>query len=158
MAEFPCVIIGGILNQEAKDDPRLIVTLDEIFKRLQKDTLRTTGELACIVSIPALSSPRTESMARNVTELAAKNLNNGAAGDGVLTNVLFVLARHNLDRKDIDGAKKNLQDYLAANDRIQNGNAEYSSYTQANRLAKGRGRVYPRGFTCRRHGDDGPGG
>ena len=138
MAELSAMIMLGLVSLESKDEPRVAASLDDLKKRLERDTLRTTAGMACLIAVPALQSANLEPSARAVADLAAKNLQNGTANsnDNLLPNLLITLARHNFEHKDLAAGRKNLQDYVTVSDRGISGNADYSSYRKKVALQK----------------------
>ncbi len=131
MAELSAIVLLGMVSLEAKDEAGIAASLDDLKKRLERDSLRSTALMACLIAVPSLQVAKVEPSARSVAELAAKNLSSGAVtanNDTVLTNLLMTLGRHNFDRKDAAAGRKNLQEYLLVSEKVTGYNAEYSSY------------------------------
>ncbi len=77
----------------AKDDASLLELLKEFSQHLQKDTLRHTAALVCLVTAPVLEKEELASAAQPVLERAVKNLA-AAGGDEPAMNMLLFMARH----------------------------------------------------------------
>ena len=124
LAEKPAIVLLGMLHVQARDLPRSSSSLEAIQQRLGRDTLRSTAELAFRVAIPALEIPELEPSARAVVDQGLKNLGNHSG----VTELLLLLARHNLGRGDVATARKNIDAYIASSESTEAGNADYSSY------------------------------
>ncbi|HEV3122664.1 MAG TPA: DUF1581 domain-containing protein, partial [Isosphaeraceae bacterium] len=105
--------------------------LEALQKRLQTDRLQNSAELACHAGLPALALAETQAAAVALLEQAAKVLS-GNTTDEPASSLLLALARYHIEGGRIDEARKQLEAYSAALERVASNPNYYgrdASYT-----------------------------
>jgi tetratricopeptide (TPR) repeat protein len=110
LAELPARVLLARLGLESKNYAVTEEALDWLARRLQKDNLRNTAELAHYAALPALQVPALSRPAAVVLGRVAQPLG-GPVGKEPGLSVYLTLARHYFAAKDLESGQKYLQQY-----------------------------------------------
>ncbi len=115
-AELPARVLLAQLGLAARDARLARESLDWLGKRLQKDSLQNTAELACHAALPALRGADTAAAALAVAGRAADNLSRQPR-DVLAPGLHLLLARTLFEGGKVSEGRQSVQDYLKASER-----------------------------------------
>jgi hypothetical protein len=117
LAEVPAQVLLGQVARGLADNASTQTALGNLARRLEKDKLQTTAELACLVALPSLADPATEGPALAVVEAATKSLS-GTNTSEPAESLHIALARHQLKAGRAEEGAKQLREALALGERV----------------------------------------
>jgi tetratricopeptide (TPR) repeat protein len=116
--ELSARVLLAQLALATRDNALAAQQIELLSKRLQQDSLQNSSELACHVAIPALSQTELRPTAMALLERAVDHFTQnatqgrGGAQEEPLRSFRFALARLHFQNKNVEGGKKQLEEYL----------------------------------------------
>jgi hypothetical protein len=117
LAEVPAGILLGQLAQARQDRAATTALLEGLAKRLEKDKLQTTAELACPIALTALADAETEPAAIAVIQSALTTLSGSNRAEPA-ESLYFALARHQFQSGRTQEGNSLLRDAMALGERV----------------------------------------
>jgi hypothetical protein len=135
LGELPAKVLLAHLAIESNDGARAVESLNELSKRLQKDTLQTTAELIGSVAMSAIDHKDLAAAALPLLERAAKNLGANSRFDQAQA-LLLRIVRFDLEAHDEPAARKVFEQIVDLAQKLPSRNADYYRSQQSQRLAQ----------------------
>jgi tetratricopeptide (TPR) repeat protein len=110
-AQVPARVLLARLGQATRDPARTNEALDWLARRLEKEALQRTAELACHAGLPALHNPETAKGAAAVLERAVRSLA-GHPDANAVGEISLTLARHHFEQKNAAEGRRYIQEYV----------------------------------------------
>jgi tetratricopeptide (TPR) repeat protein len=135
-AEVPAQVVLGRLGLASHDPAAVSKALEALGRRLQKDTLQTSAELACHVAVPALDVRDAAPSAVPVIEHAQRNLGT-TSNEEPLASLHRSLARYFFRAGKPEDGRKQVQAYHGVLDRtMPNYGGDYGLYVRKEHLVR----------------------
>ena len=117
-AELPAQVLISLIAQAEAASQATVSSLDAIGRKLEKDSLEASAELACHAALPALAASdiATARAAVTVLDRASKALAGGTAEEPI-DSLILTLARFAFDQRNAPEGRKRIEELLAIAER-----------------------------------------